>query len=376
MDSSESIVAVDPKGRKILVVDDDPVNAGLLLGILREDAFALAEVCPGEQLDAVYRTFSPDVVLLAVSLRGTTDGIECCRQLRKTHGEACAPVIFIAAENERDAAVRGLEAGGADYFTAPFRAKEVLARIRPHLQAGVLLEQFSKATAAKNRLLGMAAHDLRSPLASIRGVAEFLREGAVGALSPDQLDLVETIHTASEQMLELVTEMLDAATMESGELKLQFETWNLGELIAGSVALANLEAAKKKIRVVFDPPRAALELQLDAVKMQRVVDNLLSNAVKYSPPGSTVTVLIRSDPAGGTCAFCVRDQGVGIPEGERDKLFKDFGRLSVRPTGGEKSTGLGLVICRKIVEAHDGTIAVENLPARGCEFRVTLPVRR
>ena len=113
--------------------------------------------------------------------------------------------------------------------------------------------------------------------------------------------------------------------------------------------------------------------RLDPNKIRQVVDNLLSNAVKYSPPGSTVTVLIHSDAAGGTCTFCVQDQGRGIPEGEREKLFKDFGRLSVRTTGGEKSTGLGLVICRKIVETHHGTIVAENLPTRGCEFRVTLP---
>src|SRR4029079_9481353 len=100
------------------------------------------------------------------------------------------------------------------------------------------------------------------------------------------------------------------------------------------------------------------------------IDNLLSNAVKYSPPGSTVTALVRAEPERGYFSFSVRDQGPGIPENERDKLFKDFGRLSAKPTGGEKSTGLGLAICRKIVEAHGGTISAENLPDRGCEFRV------
>jgi signal transduction histidine kinase len=104
------------------------------------------------------------------------------------------------------------------------------------------------------------------------------------------------------------------------------------------------------------------------------VDNLLSNAVKYSPPGSAITVLAATDPVAGTCSVAVRDQGPGIPDSERDRLFKDFGRLSSKPTGGEKSTGLGLAIVRKIVEAHRGTITAENLPDRGCEFRFTLPL--
>ena len=113
-------------------------------------------------------------------------------------------------------------------------------------------------------------------------------------------------------------------------------------------------------------------LMLDAAKMRQVIDNLLSNAVKYSPPGSAITATIQSDPARGLYGFAVQDQGPGIPDGERDKLFKDFGRLSAQPTGGEKSTGLGLAICRKIVEAHGGTITAENLPTHGCEFRVFL----
>jgi two-component system sensor histidine kinase/response regulator len=110
---------------------------------------------------------------------------------------------------------------------------------------------------------------------------------------------------------------------------------------------------------------------VDPHKVRQVVDNLLSNAVKFSPPGSLITVEISAAAAEITIA--VRDQGPGIPESERDRLFKDFGRTSVKPTGGEKSTGLGLAICRKIVEAHHGTILAENLPTRGCVFRVTFP---
>jgi signal transduction histidine kinase len=109
----------------------------------------------------------------------------------------------------------------------------------------------------------------------------------------------------------------------------------------------------------------AVKAQIDPAKMKQVVDNLLSNGVKYSPPGSTITTTVTRDEAKGTCSFSVRDQGPGIPENERDKLFKDFSRLSSQPTGGEKSTGLGLAICRKIVDAHHGNIVAGNLPQGG-----------
>ncbi len=362
-----------------MIVDDDRLNIRILAGILKGEGYLLAEVASGEQALTTYATFRPDLVLLDVMMPGI-DGFETCRQLKRDYGDKCAPVIFITAKNESDDVVEGLGAGGVDYLPKPFKPKEVLARIRSHLQNQILseqqkllVEQLSKANAAKNRFLGMAAHDLRNPLASIRGLAEFLREGAVGPLTPDQAELIETIHGASQSMLEMVNELLDVATIESGELKLNLVSHNLGELVAKSVMLTNIEAAKKKTHVVYEAPAAPVLLVIDSAKMKQVIDNLLSNAVKYSPPGSSVTAIVRANIGEGSCSISVRDQGPGIPDDERDKLFKDFSRLSIKPTGGEKSTGLGLAICRKIVEAHRGTIVAENLPTHGCEFRVTLP---
>ncbi|MCX6956639.1 MAG: hybrid sensor histidine kinase/response regulator [Verrucomicrobia bacterium] len=368
----------DLRQRKILIVDDDRLNVRILGGILRGEGYLLADADSGETALATYARFLPDLVLLDVMMPGV-DGFETCRLLRQTYGETCAPVIFITAKSESDAVVQGLAAGCVDYLPKPFKGKEVIARIRSHLQNRILseqrkqlVEQLSKANAAKNRFLGMAAHDLRNPLASIRGLAEFLREGAVGPLAKEQIELVNIIHAASQSMLDLVNELLDVATIEAGELKLHRQPHNLADLIAKSVAMTNIEAAKKQTHVTLETGGLAPVILIDAAKIRQVIDNLLSNAVKYSPPGSAITATIQADPGKGTYGFAVQDRGPGIPEGERDKLFKDFGRLSVQPTGGEKSTGLGLAICRKIVEAHGGTISAENLPQGGCEFRVFL----
>jgi two-component system sensor histidine kinase/response regulator len=378
MDHLPTAAPFDLTRRKILIVDDDRINIRILGGILRGEGYLLTEADSGERALQVYAESLPDLVLLDVMMPGI-DGFETCRRLNKIYGDKCAPVIFITAKSESDDVVEGLGAGGVDYLPKPFKAKEVIARIRSHLQNRALseqrkqlVEQLSKANAAKNRFLGMAAHDLRNPLASIRGLSEFLREGAVGPLTPEQIDLINTIHSASQSMLDLVNELLDVATIEAGELKIHYGPHNLAELISKSVAMTNIEAAKKKTVVTFDARGQAPILMLDGAKMRQVIDNLLSNAVKYSPPGSSVTATIQFDSTRGTHGFAVQDQGPGIPDGERDKLFKDFGRLSIQPTGGEKSTGLGLAICRKIVEAHGGTITAENLPTRGCEFRVFL----
>ena len=369
---------VELKGRRILLVDDDRLNLKILRGMLKGEGFELAESDSAEAALDRYDEFLPDLVLLDVLLPGMS-GFDACRELRKRHGAQTAPVIFITAKQEAESVVEGFNAGGVDYIMKPFRQKEVVARISTHLEIRLLSEkqrtlvdQLSRANAAKNKFLGMAAHDLRNPLASIRGLAEFMRDGTVGPLTPDQLELLNLIYQASQGMVTLVNDLLDVATIESGELKLNTAPAALADLIEKSITLNSLESARKRTQIIFDTREASPVLTLDASRIRQVIDNLLSNAVKYSPPGSTVRVSLHALP-NGAHTFCVRDQGPGIPEGERDKLFKDFGRLSVQPTGGEKSTGLGLAICRKIVEAHQGTVVAENLPAGGCEFRVTLP---
>ena len=346
--------------------------------MLQNEGYVLAEADSAESALVLYDDFQPDLVLLDVLLPGMT-GFDACRELRKRHSAKAAPVMFITAKQEAEDVVEGFSAGGVDYVMKPFRQKEVVARIRTHLQIrllserqSTLVDQLSRANAAKNKFLGMAAHDLRNPLASIRGLAEFLRDGTVGELTTDQLELINLIHQASQNMVSLVNDLLDVATIEAGELRLMIAPVALADVIEKSVAMNAREAARKKTAILFEQCEATPVLNLDADKIRQVVDNLLSNAVKYSPPGSTVRVGLRALPLGAH-AVTVRDQGKGIPEGERDRLFKDFSRLSVQPTGGEKSTGLGLAICRKIVDAHGGSIVAENLPAGGCEFRVTLP---
>ena len=378
MDDPLTTPSIDLKGRRILAVDDDRINLRIIGGILRHEGYEIAEAASGEQALESYATFQPNLVLLDVMMPGI-DGFTTCRTLKKTYGDKCAPVIFVTAKSEADDVVMGFDAGGVDYLTKPFRPKEVVARIRTHPsnqqlveQQKHLVDQLSKANAAKDRFLGMCAHDLRNPLSSIRGLAELLGEGAIGDITNEQKEIIQTIHGASQSMLQLVNELLDVATIEAGHLKLDKAPTSVVEIVERSVHLSNIEAAKKSTRIELVTAQGDPMVEVDRNKMRQVVDNLISNAVKYSPKGSIITVQIHSD--GAVAGFAIRDNGPGIPENERHKLFRDYGRLSTTPTGGEKSTGLGLAICRKIVEAHSGTIGVTNLPGRGAEFFVSLPL--
>jgi two-component system sensor histidine kinase/response regulator len=365
-------------GRRILIVDDDRLNVRILSSILKPEGYELAEAHSGEAALTLYEEFKPDLVLLDVIMPGIT-GFETCRTLKAKHGDMLAPVIFITAKSQSDDIVEGLAAGGVDYLPKPFKAREALARLRTHLQNRILNEQqrqlvaqLSTANTAKKRLLGMVAHDLRNPLASIRGLAEFLQDGTVGQLTPDQLDLVNTIHEASQGMLAMVNELLDLSAIESGVLNIQPDDRPIAELLTKAIYLNNINAGKKGSRIEFASPPHPVMLRIDGDKVRQVIDNLLSNAIKFSPPNSVVSVSTETTDA--YYSVLVKDQGPGIPENERHKLFQDFGQTSVKPTAGEKSTGLGLAICKRIMEAHGGNIEVEPARSGGGVFKITFPL--
>lgn len=357
-------------GATILVVDDDRMNIQILRGILEREGFIIEAAETGEALLDRYADVLPDLVLLDVELPGL-DGFETCRELHRRHGAAMAPVIFITARSDSDDVVAGFSAGGVDYLPKPFQPREAVARIRTHLSNRQLLEQLSRANAAKNRFLGMAAHDLRNPLASIRALAQFLKDPSVGPLNAEQAEFADMVESTAQSMLSLVNELLDVATIEAGELRLSPEPCDLGDIVDRAIHLANLQAARKQTRILFESRVNGHPVAADPGRIRQVIDNLLSNAVKFSPPGSVIRVQHHADSV--RHRVVVVDQGPGIPEHEKDSLFKDFSRLSIRPTGDEKTTGLGLAICRKIVEAHGGSIGVENLSGGGCAFQFHLP---
>lgn len=237
---------------------------------------------------------------------------------------------------------------------------------RKNVQLGKLNEQ-------KNRLLGMAAHDLRTPLGAILAYAVFLDDEVAGMLNDEQRDFLTRIKKLSEFMLRLVSDILDVAAIEAGQLNLDRQPADAILLIHRVVKLSGVLAAKKDITVQFDPPAASLELTIDAGKIEQVLDNLISNALKFSHSGTEVRV--RLECTQQVITFVVEDRGQGIPARDLPKLFHPFGRTSVRSTGGEQSTGLGLAIARRIVEGHGGRIWVESEFGKGSAFYFTLPVQ-
>lgn len=359
------------KNRKVLILADDKSKVRTLTDILREEGYHVADVSSSEAALDYYARFEPDLLLLDVELPGV-HVFEVCRFVRSRYGSAAAAVIFIASQSDPAEVVEGLASGGVDYLSGPFRPPEVAARIRVHMLNRLRLAQLNREDKAKNRLLCMAAHDLRNPLVSIRALTNLLRAGTVGSVTSEQRDLLDTVYDASQSMLNLVNELLEASIQEAGELRLNPQPTSLAELVEACVKINNATATEKNSNIVLQQGSLPPRLSLDGPKVRQVLNNVLGNAIKFSPPGSKI--IVETETTSTHCAVSVRDQGPGIRESERGKLFKDFSRTSVRPTGGESSTGLGLSIAYKIMHAHGGTIRAENVAGGGAEFRMTFPL--
>jgi signal transduction histidine kinase len=224
----------------------------------------------------------------------------------------------------------------------------------------------------KNRLLGMAAHDLRNPLGNIFSYAGFLEEDAAAVLSADQREFVEMIKGLSKFMLDLVTDLLDVAAIEAGQLNLRREPVDIDALVGHCVTMYRNLAGKKAITIRYDSDAAGATVSADPGKIEQVVNNLLENAVKFSERGTRIDVNVVR--ANDEITVSVHDRGQGIPEADLPKLFVPFGTTSVRGTEGEQSTGLGLSIARRIVEGHGGHIDVASQYGVGTRFSFALPV--
>jgi len=224
----------------------------------------------------------------------------------------------------------------------------------------------------KNRLIGVAAHDLRNPIGAIHSLSEHLHQDATTPRNDEELEILSAIHDSSGFMLALIDDLLSVATLESGEMRLKRETTELNQIVATSVKLHRPAADRKSVALEAKHNATFTAVSLDRMKIQQVLNNLISNAVKFSQPESAVVVTVAGDD--NNAVVSVEDQGPGIPEADLGKLFKPFSRTSVTATDGESSTGLGLFIVKRVVEAHRGTIWVETEPGRGSAFRFSLPL--
>jgi two-component system sensor histidine kinase KdpD len=244
------------------------------------------------------------------------------------------------------------------------------ARLDEQANRTKLLEEAEKLQTA---LLNSISHDLRTPLVSIQGVLDSLldvEQGGENAVVLDRaarLDMLENAREETARLNRLVENLLDMTRLEAGNIKMRLEPGDLQDLIGA--AMTHLDEQFRDHRVSVNMAEEMPMIPMDFVLMEQVIENLLDNAAKYSPSGAPIEISVAC--VDGQALIRIADRGPGIPPQELDQIFNKFHR--VKRSGQAKGLGLGLSICKGIVEAHQGRIWAENRPGGGSVFSVTLP---
>lgn len=294
-------------------------------------------------------------------------------------GNAIGGVVFrtrTQAGAERFIQLRAgaMPAVGAGRRVARGTLQDVTERARAEAALQGERDAAEAATRAKDRLLSMASHDLRSPLTSIRGFSELMLDGATGELTADQREFLETIHAGSVRIATLVDDLLDLARLEADGLKLHIVALPLGGVIDEVVRFLGPQAAERDIALATAVPPDLPDVAIDPDRIYQVLQNLAANAVKFTDHGGVrIAARLLPDAARPIVEVSVADSGIGIAPEVLPHVFDEFRQdgATNRQRGG---SGLGLAIARRLVESHGGTIRAESELGRGSTFFVTLPV--
>lgn len=371
----------ESKDPLILAVDDTEDNLDLLEFSLKRKPVELVRATSGKECLRVAAEKSPDVILLDIQMP-EMDGFETLKHLRANPLTAKIPVIFLTAHRkDADSIEKGLLMGAEEYLTKPIDTDELLVRTRTLVRlkrAEAELEQ------TKADFTAMLVHDLRSPLAGIKDVMEFIREleKTKEPMMEEHFALMKASQESAERMLQLISDLLDVSKYEAGKIQLQKEPMQITSVIDGICKQMEFQFRQKQVDLVTEYAKNIPEAAADSGKIVQVIVNLLSNALKFTTSGGSVTIKVDSGvqqlpgetESRQVVGVTVRDTGMGIRADEVPMLFERYKQISTAKKTRQKGTGLGLTICKLVVEAHGGRISAKSEEGKYTEIHFDLPV--
>ena len=368
------------KDARILIVDDTRANLDVLCEFLDGEGYTVSLAPNGEVALRIASRMVPDLVLLDVMMPGI-DGFEVCRRLKADAKTAEVPIIFITAEDETHRVVMGFDVGGIDYIKKPFRDREVLARVRTHLNVDRLTRELSdkngeleRANAQiqvvsdrKSQFVANLSHELRTPINAIIGFNRMVLRKEGEKLSDQHRQNLGKALDAANNMLEMINDLLDLSKIEAGKMEISAQRVDVGTLVKS--CCAEIEPlVHDGVSLRFQVDDRQWRVCSDRAKLRQILINLLSNAAKFTGAGS---IDVRASVDGGALRFVVADTGIGIPEEALESIFDEFKQASTTATG--KGTGLGLPITRATAQLLGGSVHVASQVGKGSTFTVTIP---
>ncbi len=369
---------VDPV---ILVVDDTEDNLDLLEFALKRKPVEMLRATSGKECLAIAKEKQPDVILLDIQMP-EMDGFETLKHLKASPTTSRIPVIFLTAQRKDPGSIEaGLMLGADEYLTKPIDTDELLVRTKTLVKIKRIEAELERT---KADFMAMLVHDLRSPLAGIKDVIEFIREleKSKESLTADHFTLLSASQESAERMLQLINNLLDISKFEAGKITLHRENVSISQVIDRAVKQVDFQFRQKNISLHVDVKDDVKTAMIDSGKIGQVIMNLLSNALKFTPNGGHVKIDAENAEAKieglgekqKVVNITIKDTGMGIPPEELTTIFERYKQASTAKRIRQKGTGLGLAICKLIVEAHGGTIGVSSEPGKSTTFRFTLPI--
>ena len=251
--------------------------------------------------------------------------------------------------------------------------REIADQVGVALEQAQLVETIREREQLKDEFLANMSHELRTPLNSILGMSEVLQEETFGELNEKQNQALEMIHRNGKHLLELINDILDLSKIEAGKLDLECSPVSVNELCQQSLIFVKQQAHQKNIRISYQIEDVTGTLNVDERRMRQVLINLLNNAVKFTPEGGRVQLQVQGYREEQTISFSVIDNGIGIAPEDQNRLFQAFFQIDSRLSRRYEGTGLGLVLVKKLVEMHGGTVKINSQLGKGSCFTITLP---
>jgi signal transduction histidine kinase len=264
---------------------------------------------------------------------------------------------------------------------AQLRASERSLEQRVEQRTSALAEWQQRLAIARDEALGAdqlksvflsrMSHELRTPLNAIIGFSEVLGDEVFGSLNEKQAEYIGDIHASGHHLLSLINDILDLARVETGNLALNVSTFNLAAAIDNAFVLMRERAARSGITLQNEIDPSIETFNADERKIKQVLINLLTNAVKFTESGGSVLLVAQRVALG--VEITVRDTGIGVAAGDFERIFEDYGQARDDYATSQEGTGLGLALCKRLVEAHGGKIYVESEVGVGSTFHFTIP---
>ncbi|MEZ2236679.1 response regulator [Microcoleus sp.] len=366
---------------RILVVDDAPDNVLLVETILEEEGYEISSADNGFSALSQIDKCPPDLLLLDVMMPGM-DGYEVTRRIREKSELPFIPILLITAHDSASV-VQGLDLGADDFIRKPVEMDELLARVRSLLRLKHSVDERNTIALQREDFVSRLAHDLRTPLVAADRMLTLMQQGALGEISLPMSDAFGTMVRSNKNLISMVNMLLEVYRYEAGGKSLSFAAVDLRQLITEVAEELAPLADAKGLSVNLDLTESAESAPIakypgDRLELYRLLTNLIGNAIKFTDSGS-IDIRLKAANSPDFTSFKnqplawvvieIQDTGAGISPAEQAKLFQRFGPGTHKRSG----TGLGLHLCRQIVEAHRGTIEAKSELGNGSLFTIRLP---